>query len=74
MRLAPGGRSVAAGEAASTVSHGEADALSRGEEAPRSTNIDDLAARTEHDRHDSRVAGVTLDRLDTDRDGLTLEP
>ena len=73
MRLAPGGRAIAARKAAATVSHGETDPLTGGEEPLTAADVDDLALRVEMDRDRAAVADFALDRRETERHALALD-
>lgn len=72
MRLRPGGRPLASGPATSAVSCCEGNALSRGEEALFSTDIDCLPVVIEHDGDRSRSADDAFDGFQGNRVGLTL--
>ena len=73
VRLAPGGRSLAAGEPASAVARGQADALSGGEQALVAPDVDHLAAGVEVDGHRAVGADAAFDRGDRDRCALPFE-
>jgi hypothetical protein len=62
--FAPGGWSVAAGEAASAVPDGHTSPLALGEEPLDATDVHALAVVVELDRHDSGVAEVAFDGLE----------
>jgi hypothetical protein len=72
VRLRPAGRSVAAGPAASTVSHCQRDALPRGEQPLVTSDIEGLAVGERY--VDCRTgANEPLDCLDRDGIGLPLD-
>ena len=60
MRLTVGGRAVAAGPHASAVTHGQCDALSRGEQPMLPPDIEGVSAPVYRHGHDSAVADVLL--------------